>query len=415
MIGRKVIDRDSLADMAGWNARSLSNKGAYKHLDVVAGGGRGSKELYDLEQAEALARNLQMQKNKKKDEFVRQEAIPSLPDYDSYFDDELRGMIRSWLDEETEDGTIVALEPDELDVMTEQDLRDWVSGHELLSLEEARMAVPLDRRPTKSTWESYYRGSKTSLPDPDRTFYGVDFWFRATIERWNEKERNAVGFNAGAHRPVGKKSSTWTPGPALLERRAMVKALYYENPKMTVAEIADAVGVHPRTAFRYLQDGSGPSFADKDETERRRSAVRELAEAEPGITGAEIARRLGIGRTTANRYLNELGRESARPQDKAAERRAQATKILQENPDLTDEDLAARLGVTADTAAAYRRDPSEPTGPTKREEAEQRLARTRKLLAKNPDLEADELAAILGLKPVTAEKYLREARGPEQP
>ncbi|MFG2845937.1 winged helix-turn-helix transcriptional regulator [Kitasatospora sp. NPDC048296] len=423
MIGRRVIDREDLADKAGWNVNSLRNKGAFKQLDRVAGG-QGAKELYDLEQAEVLARNFQKLKGKRKaPEPGTLETIPSLPDYSTYTEYELRGLIRSWLEAEADDGTIVDLEADELDSMTQQDLQDWVSGHELLTLTEARMAVPKDRRPTPKTWESYYARTKvTSLPDPDRTFYGVDFWFRATIERWNE-ERKERGYNAGFHRPAGSKSSSWTPRSEAMrkavalseERRTQVIALYEQNQDMTVAEIADAVGIHVRTAFRYLQEVAGPGSSDGEASTSLRDAVRELAEANPGISGAEVARRLGIGHSTANRHLNELGRQDARPEDKASERRAQAAKLLQENPDLTDEDLAEHLGVTPETAAAYRRDPNEPTGPTKRQEAQERLERTKKLLKKNPDLTADELAAVLGLTPITAGKYLREASAPQQP
>ncbi|MET9396153.1 hypothetical protein [Kitasatospora sp. NPDC002965] len=427
MLGREVIDREELAAQAGWHVRSLSNMGAYAQLTPVAGGGRGSKALYDLQQAEVLIRNLQKEKavaRMKKDRpQIVPEAIPSLPDYSSYTEHELRGLIRSWLEQQEEDGTVVGLTMENLDAMGEQDLQDWVSGHELLTLEEARLAVPEERRPTPKTWESYYARTKvTSLPDPDRTFFGMDFWFRETIVRWDAEQRRRVGDNAGGHRPAGSKNSTWAPSESMQEiialseeRRAQVNALHRDRPELTVPEIAGIVGVSPRAAFRYLQEVAGSDTSDREETEHRRAVVRELVQAEPDISGSEVARRLGIGYTTANRYLNELGRENARPEDKAAKRRAQATELLRENPDLTDEDLAARLGVTAETAAAYRRDPSEPTGPTKREEAEQRLARTRKLLTKNPDLEADELAAILGLKPVTAEKYLREAREPKQP
>ncbi|MFD5610513.1 helix-turn-helix domain-containing protein [Kitasatospora sp. NPDC127060] len=431
MIGRGVIDREDLAAKAGWNARSLGNKGAYKQIDSVAGG-LGSKELFDLEQSETLARNFAKQKGKRKPpEPETLEIIPSLPDYSTFTEYELRGLIRSWLDQEAEDGTIVDLTADELDAMSEQDLQEWVAGHELLSLEEARMAVPKDRRPTYKTWESYYAGVKaannpayastkrTRLPDPDRTFYGVDFWFRSTIELWNTEGRNPVGGVKGQAAPADWEArldaARQAASARTAERRAQVNKLYEENPGMTVAEIADTVGVHPRTAFRYLQEVSGPSSIDGEETESRRTAVRELAEANPGISGGEVARRLGIGHTTANRYLNELGRQDARPEDKAAERRARAAQLLQENPGLTDEDLAEQLGVTPETAAAYRRDPNEPTGPTKRQEAKERLERTKKLLKKNPDLTADELAAILNLKPVTADKYLREASGPEQP
>ncbi|WP_331727397.1 hypothetical protein OG871_40320 (plasmid) [Kitasatospora sp. NBC_00374] len=422
-LGRSVIDRDDLAHQADWSAGAINNKGYFKTLDVLAGGGRGTKVLFDREQAEVLIGNLRKLKAKKGKAPVQLETIPSLPDYSTFTEDELRGLVRTWLAKEEEDGTVVDLSADELDAMSEADLQDWISGHELLGLEEARLAVPKERRLEKSTWESYYRGSKTQLPDPDRTFYGVDFWFRATIERWNAEERRRVGAPKGFGRPKGSTGG-WTPRSEAAqelvrvsaERRALANAMYEREriPPYTPAEIADEIGVSERTVHRYLQEVMGPR-TDENATKNMREAVRTLAEENPGISGGEVARRLGIGHTTANTHLNELGRGDARPEAQAAGRRAKAAKLLQENPDLTDADLAQELGVSAETAASYRRDPSEPAGPTKRQEAEQRLARTKKLLGKNPDLTEDELAAVLGVTPVTAAKYLREASAPEQP
>ncbi|MEV7124311.1 hypothetical protein [Kitasatospora griseola] len=415
-LGRKVIDRDTLAKKAGWSAGAINNKGYYKTIETLAGGGRGTKVLFDLAQAEVLIGNLQKLKANKGKDTVQLETIPSLPDYSAFTVDELRGLVRTWLAGEKEDGTLVDLDADELDAMNEEDLQEWIAGHELLALEEARLAIPSERRPKKTTWESYYRGDKTQLPDPDRTYYGVDFWFRDTLLDWNANERRRVGAPKGTGRPKGATGG-WIPRSDVAkermrvaaERKDQTTALYEQNPRMTFAEIADEVGVSERQAARYIAEIAGPR--DEDATMKLREAVRELAKANPGISGGEVARRLGIGHTTANIHLNALGRGDARPEAQAAERRARAEQLLQERPDLTDEDLGRELGVTAETAATYRRDASEPTGPTKRQEAEQRMERTRKLLAKNPDLEADELATILGVTAATAGKYLREASG----
>ncbi|MET9396152.1 winged helix-turn-helix transcriptional regulator [Kitasatospora sp. NPDC002965] len=379
MIGRTVIDRDGLAALTGWSISSL-NRNAFKAITPVAGGGRGSKALYDLEQAEAHARNLRKDKQAiGSGKYVRLETLPNLPDYSTYCDEELWSVLRSWLDRAIDDGELVDLTDDQLDAMTEDELQDFVNDHELLTLEEARLAVPQDQRLTKATWQSYYAGikaannpdygsvKKTRLPDPDRTFYGVDFWYRCTIEKWNTEDRKPVGGVKGQAVAAGwqerLKAAHQARQARSIERKTRVCTLYQQDHTRPVTEIADAVGVSEGTAYRYLRQVFGPAVPGREDTKSRRMAVRELVQAEPGISGSEVARRLGIGGTTANRYLNELGRENARPEDKAAERHEQAAKLLRENP----------------------------------------------------DLEADELAAILALKPVTTEKYLHEARGPEQP
>ncbi|MFB7376530.1 hypothetical protein ACFC6U_01565 [Kitasatospora purpeofusca] len=194
--GRKVIDREDLAVRAGRAVGTLRNAGVFRELDAVAGGGRGAKELYDLEQACVAAANVRLRKGE------APVPVPAPADHDALGARELRALVREVLLQECEDGAVAGLTVEALDALTERELRDWVRGHELLTLEEARMSVPQERRPTKSTMESYCNGSKTALPPADAVFYGVSFWFRATIEAWNGARKPAHGIK-GHGRPAG--------------------------------------------------------------------------------------------------------------------------------------------------------------------------------------------------------------------
>ncbi|WP_331727338.1 hypothetical protein OG871_40105 (plasmid) [Kitasatospora sp. NBC_00374] len=204
--GRKVVDREDVAVLAGKAVGTLRNLGAFKALTPVAGGGRGTKELYDLEQARFLASHLPRTKT---DNLPQ---VPAATDVCALSAEQLRAEVRRVLLEEEQEGVVGDLTIAQADALGEQDLRAWVRGRELLTLEEARMAVPHERRPTKSTMESYYRGSKaTRLPEPDAVFYGVAFWTRATIERWNSLERRPAHGIKGHGRPAGTSGATAVP------------------------------------------------------------------------------------------------------------------------------------------------------------------------------------------------------------
>ncbi|MFG2845987.1 hypothetical protein ACGF12_22875 [Kitasatospora sp. NPDC048296] len=205
-IGRKVIDREGVAALAGKAVGTLRNAGCFKELTVLAGRGPGSKELYDLEQARVAAANARRPKGESP------APIPALTDLGALGADELRALAREVLIEEAKDGAETDLTVEALDSLDEQELRTWVRGRELLTLEEARMALPEERRPTKSTMESYFHGSKaTRLPEPDAEFYGVAFWRRATIERWNAEGRRPAHGIKGHGRPAGTGAASSAP------------------------------------------------------------------------------------------------------------------------------------------------------------------------------------------------------------
>ncbi|MQS17510.1 hypothetical protein F7Q99_36325 [Streptomyces kaniharaensis] len=252
-LGRSAVDREQIAAMAGKNVRTLSNKKAFDVLDVVRGG-NGSKVLHDLEQAQVLVANLGLKKGQEP------APIPAIPDPTDYTEHELRGYIISALQAEKEAGFVHDITVEELDEMDEDGLREYIDGHDLLDLEEARMAIPEDRRPTESTMHSYYTGHKgTSLPEPDRTFAGKDHWFRDTIVEWNRSGRRGRGSGAGG-RPAGATGG-WTPRSprnlAAAERRRQAVQLRADDASMPIARIADVLGISERQAAYYLRTHTG--------------------------------------------------------------------------------------------------------------------------------------------------------------
>ncbi|MER5352621.1 hypothetical protein ABT093_20090 [Kitasatospora sp. NPDC002551] len=240
--GRKVIDREDLAVKAGRAVGTLRNAGVFRELDAVAGGGRGAKELYDLEQACVAAANVRLRKGE------APVPVPAPADHDELGAQELRALVREVLLQECEDGAVAGLTVEALDALTEPELRDWVRGHELLTLEEARMSVPQERRPTKSTMESYCNGSKTALPPADAVFYGVSFWFRATIEAWNGARKPAHGIK-GHGRPAGTATAAAAVAVAAPKADGTVEQTVQADepagrPQASAGPVLDAAASH---------------------------------------------------------------------------------------------------------------------------------------------------------------------------
>ncbi|MEV7123749.1 hypothetical protein [Kitasatospora griseola] len=246
--GSKVVDREDAAKLVGKAAGTLRNLGFFKVLTPVAGGGRGTKELYDLEQTGFLAIHMPRTKGAAIPE------VPALTDPAALAEGELRELVRRVLTEEKNDGVVNDLTSDQVQELDEQELRAWVRGRELLTLEEARLVIPEERRPTKSTMESYYRGSKaTRLPDPDAVFYGVAFWLRATIERWNAQERRAAHGIKGHGRPARTIAA-----PVVVTEPA-VEAIVTVTPEASApqADVHQILPAAASTASAVRQAGNG--------------------------------------------------------------------------------------------------------------------------------------------------------------
>jgi DNA-binding CsgD family transcriptional regulator len=340
-LGRSAIDRDGIADMAGKNVRTLSNKKVFDVLDVVRGG-MGAKVLYDLEQAQVLVANLGLKKGQEP------APIPAIPDPTGYTEHELRGYIIDALQEEKGDGFVHDITVEELDEMDEDALREYIDGHDLLDLEEARMAIPADRRPTEKTMYNYYYGNKgTTLPEADRTICGKDHWFRSTIDDWNRNGRLARGqVKTVAGRKPGSTGG-WTPRSernlAAAERRRQTLALREQDPSMPISQIADTLGISERQASYYLSATTEPSRPTEERAQRMKQAAQEY-KANPETTGPQLAEKLGISETTARVYLAALRRTA---------------ELLAANSEITDKEIAEELGILQETVTQYRADLAE--------------------------------------------------------
>ncbi|GAB2872871.1 hypothetical protein GCM10022245_04650 [Streptomyces mayteni] len=73
---------------------------------------------------------------------------------------------------------------------------------DLLDLEEARLSIPEEQRPTEETWASYI--SDGTGPSPDEKVFGVPHFHRETIPAWLASR---PGRGAGGGRPVGATDS----------------------------------------------------------------------------------------------------------------------------------------------------------------------------------------------------------------
>ncbi|MDH6711337.1 hypothetical protein P3T27_008095 [Kitasatospora sp. MAA19] len=136
---------------------------------------------------------------------------------------------------------------------------------DLLDLEEARLSIPAERRPTEKTMNTYRApSSDTRLPDPVDVF-GTEYWPRAVIEDWDEK-RKPVGNPAG--RPVGvvETKPRATSYPKAEQRRALVRELLTQHG----AELT------PDTVWNALQDanlGVTELYAERLLREARKAAA----------------------------------------------------------------------------------------------------------------------------------------------
>jgi hypothetical protein len=199
----------------------------------------------------------------------------------------------------------------ELNVLPVYDLPVVPAGVEhpkdLLDLEEARQALPEERRVSRETWRSYRYGGKTKLPDPDFTLDDPDFtsdgvsggggtfWRRETILNW-DAERPRRGKSPNGGRPLGSKDKQPRTGYAQAqERRQRVRQLLDQDAGVSAQVLAEDLGVHQVSAERLLR-------------EARIQKVRELLEEQPALTVDEVMAVTGMrSPSRAGRLLVEAG------------------------------------------------------------------------------------------------------------
>lgn len=126
---------------------------------------------------------------------------------------------------------------------------------DLLDIEEARLSIPEDRRPTPKTWKTYI--SDGTGPRSDKRVAGVPHWYRRTVLVWLDRPVRVGG------RPLGSTDTrprdlSGDPRHLLAEeRRARVRTLLAVRPepsRQDVTELAAALGVSARHAERLVAE-----------------------------------------------------------------------------------------------------------------------------------------------------------------
>ena len=130
---------------------------------------------------------------------------------------------------------------------------------DLLDHEEARLALPEDRRPTRRTWETYLRDGTAPDPRPEDVLFGTAHWRRADLAAWNANRRGRGGGpgRQGAPNRSGTpgrqgwvlKHDRWTVAEQRLKLTAQRLA---ESPDLTTAELAAELDVTQRHAERLV-------------------------------------------------------------------------------------------------------------------------------------------------------------------
>ncbi|MEV7177846.1 winged helix-turn-helix domain-containing protein [Kitasatospora sp. NPDC093679] len=385
--GRNALDRDAIAQKAGLSVGTIRNKKLLADLTPVSRPD-ARKELFDAEQAQVVIDNyLAGKRGKRSEPAPAPKRIPSLPDYDDFNEDELRGHLRAFLDAEQEIGFEHGFTADDLESMNEEQLRATLDGLDLLDLEEARLSIPEDRRPTQNTMEAYYYGSKsTGLPDADRTIGGIDHWYRSTMRRWNEQERRRRGGPTLVSRqvvgaPALESGEDFRLSEELREQAVqLVRDNETASPESLVKTITAKLGLSESAAWRCVHSVRFATQRSEDVRALRLAAAWQALAENPEITGVEFARQMGIGITAGNRYLNDASKLTTPPQMPAApaapedtaiatpaepaadERLEQVTRLITDNPQISTAELAKTLGVSAPTARKYRKKAEEALG-----------------------------------------------------
>ncbi|MGF1432393.1 hypothetical protein [Kitasatospora sp. LaBMicrA B282] len=134
---------------------------------------------------------------------------------------------------------------------------------DLLDVEEARLAIPVERRPTASSWRTYTAAkadaTKTAGPRPDTVIFGVRFYKRSTIRRWDREERFLRGEKSTGGRPAGIKEAAPRPRNAernliAEQRRERVRAMLHVDPGLTAQQVGTELGVSREWGRKLLAE-----------------------------------------------------------------------------------------------------------------------------------------------------------------
>ncbi|MDT0319316.1 hypothetical protein [Streptomyces millisiae] len=124
---------------------------------------------------------------------------------------------------------------------------------DLLDLEEARLTIPEEQRPTPETWASYI--SDGIGPSPDEKVFGVPHFYRETIPAWLTAR---PGRGAGGGRPVGatdtrpRDHSNDPRHHRAQQRIAHVRRLLAADAETPAEQVASELSISKRHAERLI-------------------------------------------------------------------------------------------------------------------------------------------------------------------
>ncbi|MFE5092110.1 hypothetical protein ACFRCI_17395 [Streptomyces sp. NPDC056638] len=143
------------------------------------------------------------------------------------------------------------------------------------------------------------------------------------VDGMSQREQVAWALKWAAH----CLENAWAQGAVPLGRIPDMKAVYRRPVSRDVpcdervTQVRAVIAEMQRQEGDTLKEPEEPQPSPEEETEtvsiqdRVREAVRELREAGHTVSGTTVAKRAGIGRSTACRYLKELGETVRTPQE----------------------------------------------------------------------------------------------------
>jgi AraC-like DNA-binding protein len=170
---------------------------------------------------------------------------------------------------------------------------------DLLDIEEARLAIPEERRPTEKTWRTYvYATDKDGIgPPADERVEGVSHWYRETIAAWASRPD-------GRHRTKGSRNKAPIVREGAVRNAARVAELLEADPSVTPAQVAADLGLSERQAERYLAAAGRTTV--RDGAARRRKELADYLARNPDATRQQMAEAMDLPIARIDKYLAVL-------------------------------------------------------------------------------------------------------------
>jgi predicted transcriptional regulator len=197
---------------------------------------------------------------------------------------------------------------------------------------------------------------------------------------------------------------------------AKAETLYRKN-KLTGAEIAKKLGITPITLYRYLHDRNVPMNRARSvfSKSKKIAAKAETLYRKNKLTVLEIAKKLGITQRTLYQYLRYKNVSINRASSVSSQSKTIAAKaeILYRENKLTVTEIAKKLGIASPTLYQYLHDRNVPINraSTVLSKSKRIAAKAETLYRKNKLTEA-EIAKKLGITSPTLYQYLHDRNVP---